>query len=89
MKKVLLIGLVAMFLSGCATFNDSEFMKHRAMYKNLDHATFSIKNSFGTFGHYVVDPKDYEISKEQEWWGITVTPKAEVKKEVQTGNHKK
>ncbi len=55
------------FLAGCGhTAKESEFFEHRAMYKNLNHARFSMT------GYKNPTAQDAELSASQEWWGIDV-----------------
>jgi hypothetical protein len=61
-----LMGMV-LVLAGCgAAARESGFYEHSTMYRNWDHLKFSI------CGYKQADQKDAQLSKEQDWWGITV-----------------
>jgi len=65
MRKLFLIALVALFLSGCGTAAQrSEFYEHDTMYKNWDHLIYS------WVGYKKTTDQDAKKSNEQEWWGI-------------------
>lgn len=67
MKKLIIAGLALAFLAGCGhTAKESEFFEHRAMYKNWDHARFSMT------GYKNPTSQDAEQSSGQEWWGINI-----------------
>jgi hypothetical protein len=66
MKKLLLIGAVLCLLASCASMKESEFLDHSSMYKNFDHAAFSV------YGYNNVTPEDQANSTSQNWWGIPV-----------------
>jgi len=69
MKKLLLIGMVGLFLSGCgAAAKESEFWQHPTMYRNWDHMTYSMGSDRS--------PSMTKESKEEAWWGI---PQQEVR----------
>jgi hypothetical protein len=66
-KRWLALSGMVLVLSGCgAAARESGFYEHNTMYRNWDHLKFSI------CGYKHVDPKDAQLSKEQDWWGITV-----------------
>jgi hypothetical protein len=68
MKKLILITLTALFLSGCGTAAQrSEFFEHKTMYKNWDHLKYSWS------GYKNTTPEAAEKSQAQDWWGIPVT----------------
>jgi hypothetical protein len=63
LKKLLLVGMVGLFLSGCgASAKDSEFWKHPSMYKDWDHMKYSMAES--------CTPEMTKKSQEEGWWGI-------------------
>ena len=67
--RLLKLGVVLMFLFvvGCgAQLEQSEFFKHDSMYKNWDHAKFSMG------GHKYPAGEAVEKSENQGWWGIPV-----------------
>ena len=65
MKKIILVLMVGMFLSGCGTAAErSEFWKHDTIYKNWDHFKFS------TSGYKQPTDESLKDSQEQGWWGI-------------------
>ena len=67
MKRVFVVLLGVFFLFGCgAAARESGFYEHSTMYRNCDHLKFS------TFGYTKVAPKEAEMSKAQDWWGITI-----------------
>lgn len=67
MKKLIIAGLALAFLAGCGTTaKESEFYEHRAMWKNMDHARFSMT------GYKNPSAQDAQLSTDQEWWGIDV-----------------
>jgi len=67
MKKLLVVILLALFLSGCGTIGvNSEFWKHDTMYKNCDHMKFSWS------GFKNPTSEHYRQAKEQGWWGIDI-----------------
>ena len=67
MKRLFLVLLGIMFLSGCgAAARESGFYEHNTMYKDCDHFKFSL------YGYKQVDQKEIQLSKEREWWGTTV-----------------
>jgi len=66
MKRVIVVLLGVFFLFGCgAAARESGFYEHNTLYKNCDHLKFS------TFGYEQVDQKEAQMSKAQDWWGIT------------------
>ena len=67
MKKLFLLALIALFLSGCgATGRKSEFWQHDSWYATWDH----LKYSWGGYKNPTADTA--KKSKEQGWWGIDV-----------------
>jgi hypothetical protein len=67
MKRLFVVLLGVMFLSGCGTAaRESGFYDHNTMYRNWDHMKFSI------WGYKQVDQKEAQQSKEENWWGTTV-----------------
>ena len=67
MKKLIIAGLALAFIAGCGhSAKESEFYEHRAMWKNWNHAQFSMTG----FKNPTAD--DAKLSAEQEWWGIDV-----------------
>ncbi|MFC1531835.1 hypothetical protein ACFL7M_00495 [Thermodesulfobacteriota bacterium] len=67
MKKLFLLVLIGLFLSGCGTLAErSEFWKHDSMYKNWDHTKYSWS------GYRIPTQQTYKKSQGQEWWGIPI-----------------
>ena len=67
MKKLCLLFLLGVFLTGCGNLgSQSEFWQHESMYKNWEHTKFSI------FGYQSPSTETGEKSQDQEWWGIEV-----------------
>ena len=67
MKKLFIVLLGIMFLSGCgAAARESGYYEHNTLYKSWEHLKFSI------FGYTQVDKKEAQLSNEQNWWGETV-----------------
>lgn len=67
MKRVFLVLLGVMFLYGCgAAARESGFYEHNTMYKSWDHFKYS------AWGYKQSDPKAAQLTKEQDWWGVTV-----------------
>lgn len=67
MKKLIIAGLALAFLAGCGhTAKESEFFEHRAMYRNWNHAKFSMA------GYKNPSAQDAQLSSQQEWWGIDI-----------------
>jgi hypothetical protein len=65
--KWLALVMVGLFLVGCSyTATESEFFQHKSLYKNWDHAKFSIT------GFRNPTPEDVNKSQEQGWWGVNV-----------------
>ena len=67
MKKLIIAGLALAILSGCGTMaKESEFFEHKALYKNWDHAKFSMT------GYRAPSAQDAQLSAQQEWWGMDI-----------------
>jgi hypothetical protein len=67
MKKLILTGIIALFLAGCgAGARESGFWQHDTVYKNWDHLRFS------WFGYTSPNAEVGKLSDEQNWWGIEV-----------------
>lgn len=67
MKNIFLIGILAMLLIGCGhSAKDAEFLEHKTLYKNWDHAKYS------WWGYRNPSPEDLKKSQEQSWWGSEV-----------------
>ncbi len=67
MKKLIVLGLMALFLAGCSqSMTRSDILQHDTMYKSWDHLKFS------WFGHNNPTSEDLNNSAEQQWWGIEV-----------------
>ena len=66
MKKLYLMVVLGLLLSGCASIEDSEFAKHSYSFKSMEHMRFSL--------HGYQNPNDETRSNSQkeEWWGIAV-----------------
>ena len=65
MKRLLLLVLVSSFLFGCgAAATKSEFWQHETMYRNWDHAKFSL------WEYKNPNAQTYKSSVDQKWWGI-------------------
>lgn len=70
MKKLFVVLLGVLFLSGCgAAARESGFYQHDTMYRNWDHLKFSI------CGYKEVDKQEVQASKSQDWWGIPIEAK--------------
>jgi hypothetical protein len=64
MKKWFAVTLMVLFLSGCgAVAKESGFYDHNTMYRDWDHAKFSL------WGYKAVDQKEVKESNEENWWG--------------------
>lgn len=67
MKRLFVVMMTALFLSGCgAAARESGYFEHNTLYKNWEHLKFSVS------GYNKVDQKEAMLSKEQGWWGLTV-----------------
>jgi len=66
MKKLLLFVIVSMFLFGCASLKDSEYMKHDTLYASTEHMSYSI------WGYKSPDAKWQNLSDKQDWWGTEI-----------------
>lgn len=67
MKRVFVVMLGVFVLFGCgAAARESGFYEHNTMYKSYSHLKFSV------YGYKQVDPKEVELTKKQDWWGVTV-----------------
>ncbi|MBU0574882.1 MAG: hypothetical protein KJ704_01380 [Proteobacteria bacterium] len=67
MKRLFVVMMTALFLSGCgAAARESGYFEHDTLYKNWEHMKFSVS------GCNKVDQKEAMLSKEQDWWGLTV-----------------
>ena len=67
MKRLFVVMMTALFLSGCgAAAWESGYYEHNTLYRNWDHLRFSMS------GYKNVDQKEVRLSKEQDWWGLTV-----------------
>ena len=67
MKKILLIAMLFLFLSGCGqAARESGFYSHDTHYKDWDHLWFS------WHGYKDMTAKDAKKSNENMWWGIPV-----------------
>jgi hypothetical protein len=67
MKKLLLVGLLLVFLVGCGHMaKESEFYEHDAVYKNWDHLKFSM------WGYKSPTAANAESSAQQGWWGVQI-----------------
>ncbi|MHB8907371.1 MAG: hypothetical protein ACYDAA_00635 [Syntrophales bacterium] len=67
MKRWFAVTLMALFLSGCgAAARESGFYDHNTMYRDWDHARFSM------WGYKAPDQKVAKESKTDDWWGKTV-----------------
>ena len=64
MKKLILIVAVGLFLMGCASVKQSEYLSHDSHYKTSSHMKFS------WWGYKKVTNEDKEKSTQQKWWGI-------------------
>jgi hypothetical protein len=66
MKRIFVVLLGVFFLFGCgAAARESGFYEHNTMYKSFSHLKFSV------YGYATVEPKEVEMTKKQEWWGVT------------------
>jgi hypothetical protein len=66
MRKPLFLLITVLFLFGCASLKDSEFLEHETMFKSGSHMSFSI------WGYKNPSAAWQKLSDEQEWWGIEV-----------------
>jgi hypothetical protein len=67
MKKILLIAMLFLFLSGCGqAVRESGFYDHDTQYKDWDHLWFS------WHGYKDMTAKDAKESNDNMWWGIPV-----------------
>ncbi len=66
LRKLFLMAIAGLFLTGCASIKESEWAKHKTHYKNLDHLKYS------WFGYQNPTPETGKKSKEQGWWGKPV-----------------
>ncbi|MHA2315110.1 MAG: hypothetical protein ACXACF_07475 [Candidatus Hermodarchaeia archaeon] len=66
MKKLLLLVIASMFVFGCASLKDPEYMKRDTIYASSAHMSYSI------WGYLNPDAKWQKLSDEQEWWGIEI-----------------
>lgn len=66
-KNIILIGVLALLLIGCShAAKDSEYLEHKTLFKNWDHAKYSL------WGYRNPTPEDLKKSQEQGWWGSEV-----------------
>jgi ABC-type uncharacterized transport system auxiliary subunit len=67
MKKLLIIGMLLAFLAGCGHMaQESEFFEHNTLYRDWDHAKFSM------WGYKEPTALTAQKSTAQEWWGIPI-----------------
>jgi hypothetical protein len=67
MKKLLIIVMLVAFLAGCGHMaQESEFYEHSTMYRDWDHAKFSM------WGYKEPTALTAEASTAKEWWGVPV-----------------
>jgi hypothetical protein len=67
MKKLVVLGLLAISLAGCGqSAVRSEFYQHDSLYKNWDHTKFS------WFGYKNPTAEDLQKTIDQQWWGLEV-----------------
>ena len=66
MKKLLLLVIASLFLFGCASFKDSEYMKHGTIYASSSHMSYSI------WGYKNPDANWQKLSDQQGWWGAEI-----------------
>ncbi|MDZ7580065.1 MAG: hypothetical protein U5R30_05440 [Deltaproteobacteria bacterium] len=67
MKKLLIVGMLVVFLAGCGHMaQESEFFDHSTLYRDWDHAKFSM------WGYKEPTALDAQGSTAQEWWGIPI-----------------
>ncbi|MFH1627470.1 MAG: hypothetical protein ABIE47_01960 [Pseudomonadota bacterium] len=65
MKRILLLLLTGLFLSGCGTMvAESEYTKHSSHYATWEHLKYS------WFGYQKPTPETLKESQGQDWWGI-------------------
>lgn len=65
MKKILLAAILILFLAGCGqAARESGFYQHDSMYQDWKHLWFSWT------GYKHPTPKDAQLSKNEQWWGI-------------------
>ena len=66
MKKLLLLLIAAMFLFGCASMRESEWMEHDTIFASGAHMSYSL------WGYKNPSPEAQKLSQEQGWWGVEV-----------------
>ena len=67
MKKLVVVLMGMLFLAGCgAAARESGFWEHSTMYRGCEHFKFS------AYGYKHVEPKEAQLSKEEDWWGVPV-----------------
>ena len=67
MKRLFLVLLGVLFLSGCGTAaRESGFYQHNTMYRDGEHLKFSI------YGYKHVSQKEAQFSNDRQWLGIPV-----------------
>lgn len=67
LKKIFGVCTLVLFLGGCgAAMQESEFGKHKSMYKNWDHMKYSL------WGYQNPSDEVKKKSREQGWWGIEI-----------------
>jgi hypothetical protein len=67
MKKIIVVLMGVLFLAGCgAAARESGYWEHSSVYRSWDHFIFSAE------GYKQMNAKDAQLSKEQDWWGVTV-----------------
>lgn len=63
MKRLFLVAIIGLFLSGCGTAaKESEFWKHPSLYKDWDHMKYSLGENRS--------PEMTKETKEHGWWGL-------------------
>ena len=58
--------VLGIFLSGCASIQESEFAKHPYSFQSMDHMRFSLQ------GYHNPTDETAKKTQEEDWWGMTI-----------------